>query len=452
MMILSDLPDEILASISSCLYRPPPDVGTPATRTEFHQHDLTSLLRVNKRFFHIASKVLYTHPVVDDPRAFLCGISSSNRSLCKIDSIKHVRHLDIQHRHGLRDEDEAQGNRYVRMDIDERAAWETKVLEGTREDLENCQEASALLEQLRMEGKNVNLMPNLEILRIGAWDGGWWVKVMKEVIFDHTHKEARVNSPVEDGSTSSPELYDEIMTKHPDSFKFASALLKTIRPKAIIQYIQAGPLSLRDALSLGILDQCYSPEMVSHLNFDIDRNTINFHPTIVIGSYNRWCIKCTPSPLLVLRDEEDDPPTYIDEDGLMVALHILLQHISRFNYAPDTTPTKDTVLEVYDLGRLEYKEYDEMGNVAVAAGCMWIGRDEEYASNDEDQSGWPGIVDDETRGARRFGPWGMMEVTRKGVRFIDVRSEELRLTVMFKISSDTTDEDVPIACRERVDA
>ncbi|WVQ70304.1 uncharacterized protein L199_008530 [Kwoniella botswanensis] len=431
-MLLVDLPDEILTSICSILHRPPPTIGVPSTRKEFHQHDLTSVLRVNKRFLNIACRILYTHPIVDDPHNFLLGIDSpSSSSFYKINIIRHVKTLDIQHRQSTRDADDQRGNQYVRVDLKDRLIWEGRVLEKGKEDLDNCKKAYNLLERFKENQAKIYLMPNLQMMRLGAWDQGWWIKVMKEVMFDEKRKEDRTDFRSLSGYQN---MYEVIRTTHRKSFEFTALLLDFIRPKEILQYTQAGPMSFHDALYQRIPIGELSPVVISHLDFDIDRHTINLFPSIAIGSLNKWLIKCTPSPRVTEQDDEDGEgeSVYIDYDGLMVTLHILLKHVSNITYPPSATPSRETILEIYDLDKLEYKEYDEQGEVTLAAGSMWIGRNEIYAYNDEDQSDWPEVLDLELNGgARRFGPWGMMEVTRKGVRFIDVRKEELSMTVKF---------------------
>ncbi|WWD01620.1 hypothetical protein V866_008565 [Kwoniella sp. B9012] len=429
-MLLVDLPDEILTSICSILHRPPPTIGVPSTRREFHQHDLTSVLRVNKRLLNIACKILYTHPIVDNPHECLLGIDSpSSNAFSKINLLRHVKTLDIQHRQSTRDADDQRGNRYVCMDLEDRLTWEGRVLEKGKEDLDNCEIAHNLLERFKENHEMVYIMPDLEMIRVGAWEEGWWTKVMKEVMFDEKRKEDRTHL----GSLSGYQnLYELIKVNHRKSFEFTSSLLDYTRPKEILQYTQAGPLSLREALYQRIPIGELSPVVISYLNFNIDKHTINLLPSIVIGSLNKWYIECNPSGRIMQEDEEDEEDIYIDCEGLMVTLHILLKHISNITYPPSATPSRDTILEIYDLDKLEFKEYDEQGEVTSAAASMWIGADETYAYNDEDQSDWPEVLDLELNGgARRFGPWGMMEVTRKGVRFIDVRKEELSMTVKF---------------------
>ncbi|WWD10357.1 hypothetical protein V865_008492 [Kwoniella europaea PYCC6329] len=429
-MLLVDLPDEILTSICSILHRPPPTIGVPSTRKEFHQQDLTSVLRVNKRFLDIACRILYTHPIFNDPHKFLLGIDSlSSSSFSKIKLLRHVKTFDFQHRQSTRDADDQRGNQYVRMDLEDRLTWEKRVLEKGEEDLDNCEKAHNLLERFKENQGMIHIMPNLEIIRVGAWDEGWWTKVMKEVLFDEKRKEDRTDFRSLSGYQN---MYEVIKTNHRKSFEFTALLLDFIRPKEILQYTQAGPMSFHDALYQRIPIGELSPVVISHLDFDIDKHTINFFPSIVTGSVNKWYIKCNPSPRVIEDEEDGDSDIYIDYDGLMVTLHILLKHVSEFAYPPSARPSRETILEIYDLDKLEYKEYDEQGKVTLAAGSMWIGADETYAYNDEDQSDWPEVLDQELNGgARRFGPWGMMEVTRKGVKFIDVRKEELRMTVKF---------------------
>ncbi|OCF72066.1 hypothetical protein I204_07330 [Kwoniella mangroviensis CBS 8886] len=431
-MLLVDLPDEILTSICSILHRPPPTIGVPSTRKEFHQQDLTSVLRVNKRFLHIACRTLYTRPIVDNPHEFLLGIDSpSSNAFSKINLLRHVKTLDIQHRQSARDADDQRGNQYVRMDLKDRLIWEGRVLEKGKEDLDNCKKAYNLLERFKENQGMIHIMPNLEMIRVGAWEEGWWTKVMKEVMFDEKRKEDRTDLELLSGHKN---LYEVITVNHRKSFEFTASLLGFIRPKEILQYIQAGPMSFHDALLQGIPIGELSPVVISHLNFEIDKHTINFFPSIVNGSLNKWLIRCNPSRRVTQEDDEDDEAEriYIDHDGLMVTLHILLQHISTFGHPPSATLSRETILEIYDLDKLEYKEFDEQGKVTLAAGGMRIGADETYAYNDEDRNDWPEVLDQELNGgARRFGPWGMMEVTRKGVKFIDVRKEELRMTVEF---------------------
>ncbi|KAK6902723.1 hypothetical protein I203_107982 [Kwoniella mangroviensis CBS 8507] len=405
-MLLVDLPDEILNLICSILHRPPPTIGLSSTRRKFHQQDLTSVLRVNKRFLNIACRILYTHPIVDDPHNFLLGINCpSSSSFSKINLLRHVKILNIQHRQSTRDADDQRGNQYVRMDIEDRLIWEERVLEKGKEDLDNCEKARKLLERFKENQGMVYIMPKLEMIRIGAWDEGWWTKVMKEVLFDEKRKEDRTDLRSLSGYQN---MYEVIKINHRESFEFTGSLLNFIRPKEILQYTQAGPISLNDALNQRLPTGEPSPVLISHLNFDIDKHTINFIPSIVIGSLNKWLIKCNPSPRTMQEDDEDEEGEriYIDHDGLMVTLHILLQHISNITYPPSATLSRETILEIYDSDKLEYKEFDEQGKVTLAAGEL-------------------------NGGARRFGPWGMMEVTRKGVKFIDVRKEELRMTVEF---------------------
>ncbi|WWC85307.1 uncharacterized protein L201_000169 [Kwoniella dendrophila CBS 6074] len=442
-MPLLDLPEEILSSIVSVVYQSPPGVGVYCTRKDFHQQDLTSLLRVNKRLFHLTSNILYIHPIVDDPHQFLYGIDKSpEKAISKANVLRNVKYLDIQHKQSTRDKYEEQ-NTYNRLKSAEREIWEDNVLGKSKDDIENCEKAFELLNRLVSKAIFNDfsdfVMPNLDTLRVGVYDQGWWVDKMKKIMFDNKYPESR-SIP---HSASSRNLLDEIQIELEISYQFQRLFLALVKPKTLIRNLTAGPLSFNlpfNAQEDVLL--CPPKQVINYLNYNIDRRTFKSHPVIIPYTINKWYIQCKHKPRVIQADEEEED-IYIDYEGLMVSLEILLQHISSFklpitNHNDNYREIEETILEVYDIDKLEYKEYGEAGKVKLVAGDQWIGDSEDHLMDSKQH--FPTRISSKLTSLplkrKRFGPWGMMELTPQGLAFVDIKIEDpLKFTVLIKNTS-----------------
>ncbi|OCF55206.1 hypothetical protein L486_07319 [Kwoniella mangroviensis CBS 10435] len=226
-MQADNLPTEIWERISYFVHRPPPLLGTGCIRKDYHQQDLTVVLRLNTRFFNIAGKILYANPIVDDPFQFLHGLSHSPSCDCtafKHESLRHVRTLDLTHKQGFKD---SLREPYYDPNEQERGEWENDFFSQSTGDLEICSKSVHLLNQIGLVEYLKNIWnEGIDRLRIGGYDEGWWADKLSQIKYNQLN---RLNDFSRIYVYESPDvLYNQVMDEDEEPEILGLSLLQIL--------------------------------------------------------------------------------------------------------------------------------------------------------------------------------------------------------------------------------
>ncbi|WVW83337.1 hypothetical protein I302_105356 [Kwoniella bestiolae CBS 10118] len=414
-MAANDLPEEIWERILYVVHRPPPVVGTGSTRKDYHQHDLTTVLRLNKRFFDLAGKILYSNPIVDDPLQFFTGLShptSTPGVSFKVELLRHVKTLDLTHKQSMED-----NTRLAYYDLSEadQVEWENGFFAKSSVDLDNCSKYVDILQSLVIQHHLKNIwQEGIDRLSVGAYDGGWWNDKMAQIQYNKHH---RLNKFSMIYINELPTvLWNQLTGVDDEPEESGLELIKVLKPRVIEQYSTLGPMALNNCLydGAGLSDR--TGEVISHLKFDFRSiEDLESLPNIAHGLVNRWYVHIA-----------------IGGDGVNRRFEVLdkiLRGVSYFLPLEDTgyDDHKQTTLEIYSLEDLLPQQ---------------IGRNESPKLSQDIQEfedkyeNWrvpiPDRIDGGRSDQRRIGPWGMMELVDSRIRFVDVYHVEHRLKVVFK--------------------
>ncbi|WWC61337.1 uncharacterized protein I303_103918 [Kwoniella dejecticola CBS 10117] len=440
-----DLPDDIWLVILTCLQRPVPKIGQGCDRRAYHQHGLTTMMRVNKRFFDLAGKLLYQNPIIDDPAACFEGVSSMRGM--KIRLLKHVRTIDVTHRQSLLGPG-TDDVLYEKLDEAGQRRWDDNFHQKSRRDLDSCDRAHTILNDPLTFGRLESVWQDgVECLRIGGYDAGWWMTSMRQL---HHARRISTNhfSGTEYLASGLQTMLSNQLENTQDVEEFGSTLIRLCRPRVIEQFVGWGPMSINNCLEnqdgLGLLDDTQT--IINHITFTSNREFGSPRIAKVIhGKNNKWYISLNPIHEWLTRDDEyvyGGQDLYDENRGRMGLIDLVLDAIMCNRTKPRLKRTSDsdsgendndawTTLEVYDLRKLfRQVEKEEKEDLIIflkqLGGVNWADYfparlTAEVSRGDDHQA-----VED------RFGYWGMMELDHNGdLRFVDIKHEAYKLKVTF---------------------
>ncbi|WWC85308.1 uncharacterized protein L201_000170 [Kwoniella dendrophila CBS 6074] len=445
-MVAVELPDEIWEKIFNFVRRPNPPVRSKCIQKHYHQHDLVSSLTVNKGFFQLAGKSLYTNPIVDDPLNFFSGLSelgTADNDSFKLELLKHVRTLDLNHKQDARDHFTKP---FYDMDKEEQEEWYADFYDKSTTELLNLSNTVKILETPYVKEKLQKMWnenQGIDCLRIGLYDNGWWYDKLTQIKYNHTN---RLNQYERCNFYELPDiLYNQLTDQNNENTEtFGSTLLTICNPKSIEQYIMYGPISVNRSLfnnnNDGLRVSHRLKSVISHMEIDLGvKGNFGYLPNISPGKINEWHFSIQRS-ISNRITQEDDTLSENDENGRKIKmLYDIFEHLAQYEYSVEKGYNQETLLKIHNLDRLlpiysAQATYDGVNHIDIRNFIQTFQDIRENLGRSEPQSISDFGSDEIIHG--RFGPWGMMLVTCTGIQFVDINNTEQKVKVIF-ISSNS---------------